>query len=158
MSVTLELQNASSSTQLPASDSLALWVRSAVGSRREQAVVSLRLVDAEEGLELNRHWRGGEKATNVLSFPADLPGEIDSTLPLLGDIVVCVPVVEQEACAQSKSLDAHWAHMVVHGTLHLLGYDHNTEQEAQVMESLEIGILRELGFDDPYEDPIKGHV
>ncbi|MCY4472010.1 MAG: rRNA maturation RNase YbeY [Kistimonas sp.] len=158
MSVMLDLQVASCSRQLPTSESLSQWVSSAVGTRRTQAQVSVRLVDAEEGQQLNWQWRGIQKATNVLSFPADLPQEVAAEVPLLGDIVVCVPVVEQEARTQDKSLAAHWAHMVVHGTLHLLGYDHQTGQEALVMERLEADILRELGFDDPYEDPIEGNV
>src|SRR5690606_24067449 len=94
-------------------------------------------------------YRHQDKPTNVLSFPADIPAELN--LPLLGDLVICAPVVEREAMEQRKTLEAHWAHMVVHGTLHLVGYDHITEPEAEEMESLETKILTGMGFPPPYE-------
>lgn len=99
--------------------------------------------------QLNANYRGKDGATNVLSFPADLPAELD--LPLLGDIVICAPVVIAEADQQGKTASAHWAHMTVHGTLHLLGYDHVKEEEAEIMEALESAILRQLDYSCPYE-------
>ncbi|USE38358.1 rRNA maturation RNase YbeY [Endozoicomonas sp. SCSIO W0465] len=144
----------STSSQLPAQNELEQWAAAAVGQhfqeQRQEAEISLLIVDEEEGAELNRQWRGKEGPTNVLSFPADLPAELE--LPLLGDLIICVPVVEQEAIEQKKSLSSHWAHMMVHGTLHLLGYDHIDDQEAEEMESLETEILAQLGYPDPYRD------
>ena len=119
-------------------------------NHRSEAEISLLIVDETEGAELNRQWRGKDGPTNVLSFPSDLPAELN--LPLLGDLIICAPVVEKEAMAQKKSLDAHWAHMVVHGTLHLLGYDHVVDAEAQEMEALETRILKQLGYPDPYQE------
>jgi len=109
----------------------------------------VRLVDAPEMASLNKTYRGKDGPTNVLSFPADLPPDLD--LPLLGDIVICAPVVAAEAREQHKSPDAHWAHMAVHGTLHLLGYDHLDENEAITMEALESAILADLHYPCPYQ-------
>ena len=110
-----------------------------------------RFVGADEGLELNQRYRDRGYPTNVLSFAADLPHGL--SLPLLGDVVICAPVVEAEAREQGKSATAHYAHMVVHGTLHLLGYDHESEDDAQQMEQLEISALAALGVPNPYESP-----
>ena len=98
--------------------------------------------------QLNAHYRGRDYATNVLSFPADLPEELE--VPLLGDVVICAPVVRDEARDQGKTLAAHWDHMLIHGVLHLLGYDHESDHEAQEMEALEIRALASLGWTDPY--------
>ena len=113
-----------------------------------QAEISIRLVDREESQALNRDYRQKDKPTNVLSFPADLPEIVD--LPLLGDLIICASVVEQEAKEQDKASTAHWAHMVIHGTLHLLGYDHIDNHEAEAMEALETDILATLGIACPY--------
>ncbi len=104
-----------------------------------------------EGRHLNRQWRSKDKPTNVLSFPLEdaLAAAVDASAPL-GDIVICAPVIRREAKEQSKAADAHWAHMVVHGTLHLLGYDHEVDRDATVMERLEVRLLAGLGFPDPY--------
>ncbi|SEH04253.1 rRNA maturation RNase YbeY [Candidatus Venteria ishoeyi] len=111
--------------------------------------LSLRIVDETEGTELNETWRNKSGPTNVLSFPFDpAPGMED--MPLLGDIVICAPVVEAEAKQQRKLITAHWAHLLVHGVLHLLGFDHIDAEEAQVMETLEIQVLQDLGYDNPY--------
>nr|VFJ97063.1 MAG: rRNA maturation RNase YbeY [Candidatus Kentron sp. H]VFJ97662.1 MAG: rRNA maturation RNase YbeY [Candidatus Kentron sp. H]VFK02924.1 MAG: rRNA maturation RNase YbeY [Candidatus Kentron sp. H] len=110
--------------------------------------LTVRVVDEEEGLDLNWRYRDREKATNVLSFPCEVPDLFG--LNLLGDIVVCAPVVKREADRQHKNLQAHWAHMVVHGTLHLLGFDHISREQAVQMESLETAVLAHLGFPDPY--------
>ena len=103
----------------------------------------------EQAQNPDREYRGKDYATNVLSFPADLPPEVQ--LPLLGDIVICAAVVSREAREQNKALDAHWAHMLIHGTLHLQGYDHQNDADAKKMESREKRILAKLGFDDPYQ-------
>jgi probable rRNA maturation factor len=108
------------------------------------------VVDEAEGRELNRQYRHKDYATNVLSFPADLPPELG--LPLLGDVILCAPVVAREAQAQGKSLDAHYAHLTVHGVLHLLGYDHETISDARTMEGLEVQILDSMGIPDPYAE------
>jgi probable rRNA maturation factor len=110
--------------------------------------VSLKIVSATESQQLNHEYRGKDHPTNVLSFPAELPAELD--LPLLGDLAICAEVVAREAAEQGKPLQAHWAHMLVHGVLHLLGYDHLTDSEAETMESREVVILESLGFADPY--------
>jgi probable rRNA maturation factor len=110
--------------------------------------VAIRIVDADEGQALNLQYRGRDYATNVLSFPADLPPGVN--LPLIGDLVICAPVVAREAAEQGKKPTDHWAHMTVHGTLHLLGYDHMEDAEAEAMEALETRILAGLGIADPY--------
>ena len=110
--------------------------------------MTVRIVDEAESHALNLNYRGKDRPTNVLSFPFECPDEVE--LPLLGDLVICRQVVEREAQEQDKPLMAHWAHMVVHGSLHLLGYDHIEDDEAEEMESLETQIMTELGFADPY--------
>ncbi|MRI32841.1 rRNA maturation RNase YbeY [Endozoicomonas sp. OPT23] len=147
--VHVDIQVASDSKQLPESSDIECWAAAAVGGNRDEAEVSLRIVDLEEGAELNFQWRQKEGPTNVLSFPSDLPEELN--LPLLGDLVICAPVVEREAKEQGKTLTSHWAHMIVHGTLHLQGYDHIQDDEAEEMEALETSIMQTLGFDDPYQ-------
>ncbi len=112
--------------------------------------VLLRLVDVDEIQQLNRDYRGKDQPTNVLSFPSDLPVEIEEAI--LGDVVICLEVVRKEALEQDKSFENHLLHMAVHGTLHLLGYDHMEEDEAETMESLEIKLLADLGVDNPYAD------
>ncbi|MFK0569757.1 rRNA maturation RNase YbeY [Endozoicomonas sp.] len=148
-SVHIDVMINSTSSQLPDQSELEKWTTAAVGELRPDAEISLLIVDTEEGAELNRQWRNKEGPTNVLSFPSDLPAELE--LPLLGDLIICAPVVEREAIEQKKSLNSHWAHMMVHGTLHLLGYDHIDDQEAEEMESLETDILGQLGYPDPYQ-------
>ena len=148
MTVEIDLQINSSVSDLPDEAEFRRWAETALMGRREQAEMTIRLVDEEESLSLNREYRGQEKPTNVLSFPTDAP---DYAAPgLLGDLVICAPVVQREAALQNKSPQAHWAHMVVHGTLHLLGLDHQTEREAEAMERAEATILARLGFPDPY--------
>ncbi|WP_132999183.1 rRNA maturation RNase YbeY [Luteimonas arsenica] len=137
---------------LPASVSFRKWVSAALAGRIREADLAIRLVDAKEGRALNRHYRGKDYATNVLSFPTDLPEGLPEgvRLPLLGDLVLCAPVVAREAREQGKPLAAHYAHLTVHGTLHLLGWDHGDDVEAEAMEQLEREILAGLGIDDPY--------
>ena len=137
---------------LPAANSFRKWVAAALDGRIREADLAIRLVDAREGRALNRHYRGKDSATNVLSFPAELPEGLPEgvRLPLLGDLVLCAPVVAREAREQRKPLAAHYAHMTVHGVLHLLGWNHEDEREAECMEGLEREILAGLGVDDPY--------
>ncbi|WP_017903146.1 rRNA maturation RNase YbeY [Pseudomonas asplenii] len=127
------------------------WCALALRQRSADSELTIRLVDEAEGRELNRTWRQKDYATNVLSFPADVPDEL-LDIPLLGDLVICVPVVAREAAEQGKALEAHWAHLVIHGCLHLLGYDHIDDEEAEEMEALERELLAELGHPDPYAD------
>tara|TARA_R110002050_G_scaffold269917_2_gene412500 strand:- start:33731 stop:34195 length:465 start_codon:yes stop_codon:yes gene_type:complete len=114
----------------------------------EDCELSIRLVDVAESAELNMTYRAKSGPTNVLSFPFDSPIAMDPIL--LGDLVICVPVVEKEAVEQIKQLEHHWAHLVVHGCLHLLGYDHIEDDEAEEMEAFEIEILQTLAIDNPY--------
>lgn len=149
--IELDLQIASSANSLPSHADFLTWCGLALRQRTAPSELTIRLVDSAEGLELNSTWRGKDYPTNVLSFPADIPeGLLD--IPLLGDLVICVPVVEQEATEQGKTLTAHWAHLVMHGCLHLLGYDHIDDAEAEEMEALERQLLAEIGHPDPYRD------
>ncbi len=134
---------------LPAPASFKRWASATLTNRVRKADLAIRLVDEREGKALNHHYRGKSSATNVLSFPAELPEGVK--LPVLGDIVLCAPVVAREAKAQGKTLHAHYAHLTVHGVLHLLGLDHDDPREAEAMELLEREILAELGVDDPYQ-------
>jgi probable rRNA maturation factor len=134
----------------PAVPSLRRWAEAALADARGAFSLGIRVVGAAEGRVLNRRWRGKDYATNVLSFASGAAG-VPGPVPL-GDLVICAPVVSREAGEQGKSLQAHWAHMVVHGVLHLRGHDHERAREARAMESLEIGILRRLGFGDPYRE------
>lgn len=148
MNLTVDLQNACSAPALPPPADFERWVAAALTGQREEAEVSIRLVDEAESATLNLQYRQKNKPTNVLSFPADLPPELG--LPLLGDLVICADIVAREAQEQGKSTTAHWAHMVIHGTLHLIGYDHIEDSDAQTMEALEIDILEKLEFANPY--------
>lgn len=135
---------------IPSPASFRRWVEAALrGAKRRKATeLSIRIVGADEGRTLNRDYRGKDYATNVLSFEAELPPDLK--LPLVGDMVVCAPVVAREAAEQGKHARDHWAHLTVHGTLHLLGYDHVVAAEAETMEALETRILAGLGIADPY--------
>ena len=147
MTSTVIIDNCSGE-EAPDPDSIQSWVDAAIGDRMEAAELSIRIVSEAEGAELNARYRGKQGATNVLSFAADLPEIVP--LPLLGDIVICATVVLKEAQEQGKQVQAHWAHMVVHGTLHLLGYDHLNSADAKQMESIETDILSSLNFPPPY--------
>jgi probable rRNA maturation factor len=146
--VSIDLDLAVDARGLPAEREFRQWVAAAIGERRPVAEVSLRIVASQEMRELNRTWRGIDKPTNVLAFPADVAPEVG--LPLIGDVVLCRDVVLDEADAQHKPASAHWAHLTVHGTLHLLGYDHGNAEEAEAMEAIERHVLGELGYPDPY--------
>lgn len=132
---------------LPSEEDFQLWSNAALPSEGEYEI-TIRLVDESESHELNLEYRGKDKPTNVLSFPFEVPEGIE--LPLLGDLVICRQVVELEAQEQQKPLSHHWAHMVIHGILHLRGYDHINEDEAEEMEALETKILESLSIPDPY--------
>lgn len=133
---------------LPTEEQIVQWATAAVQPEGDEVEMTVRIVDEAESHDLNLTYRGKDRPTNVLSFPFECPDEV--ALPLLGDLVICRQVVEREAVEQEKPLMAHWAHMVVHGSLHLLGYDHIEDDEAEEMESLETQIMQGLGFDDPY--------
>lgn len=134
---------------LPSATSFREWVTAALhGARKRSGEVSIVLVDAEEGRQMNLQYRGRDYATNVLSFPVDLPAGVRTTL--LGDLIVCAPVVAREAAEQHKKIADHYAHMIIHGSLHLLGHDHIIDTEAERMEALETRILAKLGIADPY--------
>jgi probable rRNA maturation factor len=151
MELELEIQRDTTAPDPPTTVQIRRWVEAALAGRRERAELGIRLVDEAEGAGLNRRFRGRRGATNVLSFPFEpLPGlgECD----LIGDLVICAPLVAREAQEQGKTLEAHWAHMLVHGVLHLLGYDHVGDVAAAEMERLETRILCGLGFPPPYED------
>jgi probable rRNA maturation factor len=147
MTNTVIIENCSDE-EAPDPDSIQSWVDAAVGDRMEAAELCICIVSEAEGAELNARYRGKQGATNVLSFAADLPEIVP--LPLLGDIVICAAIVLKEAQEQGKQVQAHWAHMVVHSTLHLLGYDHLDSAGAKQMESAEAEILRSLNFPPPY--------
>jgi probable rRNA maturation factor len=133
---------------LPAASTLRAYAEAALAGRREDGELSVRIVDTDEGRALNRDYRDKDYATNVLSFPAELPPGVP--LPILGDLVLCAPVIAREAQEQGKPLKHHYAHMLVHGVLHLLGYDHMDEAEAEAMEAIEREVLAGLGVPDPY--------
>lgn len=145
----VDIQVACTSEDPPDEDSIRRWVNAAIRDERKSAELSVRIVENDESQALNEQYRDANGPTNVLSFPfeAQIPEPID----LIGDLVICAPVVATEAKQQHKDLEAHWAHMTVHGVLHLLGYTHNNDQDALIMESLETEILQGLGYPPPYE-------
>jgi len=149
MNLQVDIQNASK-LSTPTDSELSSWVGAAIKMAHgpANAEVSLRLVDEAEMAQLNLSYRDKTGPTNVLSFPSDLPIELE--IPLLGDIVVCAPVVVLEAQAQHKPIQAHWAHMIVHGSLHLLGYDHVDPADAETMETLETAVMKNLNYPCPY--------
>lgn len=165
MEVAVTVQYAIDTPELPNQQMLTHWVNSVFSDalsaplhspflkrlRRQRRTweLTIRMVDETEARYLNETWRGHSYPTNVLSFPFESPPGV--RVPLLGDLVICVPVVVREANEQQKSLSAHWAHLVIHGTLHLLGYDHLDDAQAQLMETLEIHILHSLGYPNPYQ-------
>lgn len=149
MTIEVDIQRASEASGQPDDESFIRWAGLALRDKPGHEL-TIRLVDEDESRTLNREYRGKDYPTNVLSFPADLPPELN--IPLLGDLVICVPVVHREAAEQRKPTESHWAHMVIHGCLHLLGHDHIEESEAEEMEDIERALMAELGFSDPYID------
>jgi len=148
MAIILDLQLASTADNLPSEAHIQQWLEAAIVPFQDDAEVTVRIVDQAESQQLNFDYRSKDKPTNVLSFPFQCPPGIE--LPLLGDLVICAPVVAKEADEQHKSLQAHWAHMVVHGCLHLLGFDHINDDDAEQMEAEEVTILQQLGITNPY--------
>lgn len=146
--IDLQIVVAETKTSLPSTAQFNKWVDAALAEREDPMELTIRIVDKEESQDLNSRYRNKFSPTNVLSFPSELPDEIN--IPLLGDLVICADIVAEEAQQQNKSCEAHWAHMVIHGTLHLLGYDHNTDEEADIMEGLETRILTGLQYPPPY--------
>jgi len=150
VTIELELQIASNAQTLPHPSQFREWVGATLADRIDGAELTIRIVDVDEMTELNETYRKKPGPTNVLSFPAEIDEEFE--IALLGDIIICADVVQQEAADANIDLLAHWAHMVVHGTLHLLGYDHIQKQEAELMEETETEILTSLGYPPPYGD------
>lgn len=152
VSLDLDLQIVCGDADIPGKPLFRDWVHAALAAaapERKEAQIAIRVVDADEGADLNYRWRHKEGPTNVLSFAMD---GLDLIAPaVLGDIVICAPVVKREAEAQEKALISHWAHMTIHGVLHLLGFDHIEDDQAEEMEALEIKILQQLGYTDPYQ-------
>lgn len=144
------IQQATDQALAPKSSILRKWAKSALSKKIESAEITIRITDSHEMAELNSTYRHKEGPTNVLSFPFAIPDEVELDIPLLGDIVICAEVVNREAEEQNKTQEAHWAHMVIHGIFHLLGYDHETDSDAAIMETLEIEMMQLLGFANPY--------
>ena len=161
VSAILDLQLATNCLDIPKQEDIQLWLDTLLSHQHmAEKEMTVRIVDDAEIQQLNQQYRGKDQATNVLSFPFDMPElslpidvQIDESLSnFLGDIVICAQVVKQESMQQNKLLGHHWAHMIIYGTLHLLGYDHIEDQEAQAMEDIEIAILQKLAIDDPYQN------
>jgi probable rRNA maturation factor len=147
----ITVQHAVPKNEMPTVAQLKQWTRKVLQNKKLNVEITIRVVDVAEMTELNKQYRHKIGPTNVLSFPFDMSMSFVNGPPLVGDIVICAAVVNREAEEQGKSKTAHWAHMVIHGTLHLLGYDHETTMDASIMEPLEITILQELGFANPYQ-------
>lgn len=150
--LTVHVQDVSRNETVPSPDRVEGWVKSVFEAGR-RGELTVRIVDEPEGAALNERYRHGDGATNVLAFPADeplVPAQVDP--PLIGDLVICAPVLEREASAQNKPLEAHWAHIAIHGALHLVGFDHVDKADAAVMEARERELLGSLGFENPYAD------
>ncbi|WP_441002197.1 rRNA maturation RNase YbeY [Pseudocolwellia agarivorans] len=150
MAVLLDVQIACEDNNLPSIEQLQLWAETALSTQKDDPELTIRIVELQESQELNHQYRGKDKPTNVLSFPFEVPEGIE--INLLGDLVICSDVVNKEAIEQNKNIHDHWAHLVIHGCLHLLGYDHIEEDDAVEMESLEIKLLSTLGIDNPYQE------
>ena len=154
--IDLDIQNPDNINITPSMDELSQWANTALSIASKGSLeninfdMTLRIVNEIEGKDLNQTYRNKSNATNVLSFPFEAPENVE--INLLGDIVICAPVVAKEAQIQHKSTQSHWAHLTIHGTLHLLGFDHIDENDAVIMENLEINAMASLGFSDPYQD------
>lgn len=148
MTTTVEVQAVSKAINLPTPAQIEQWINTALQDSPQHSEVVVRIVDEAESAQLNAQYRSKSGATNILSFPADLPAELG--INLLGDLVVCAPVLAKEALEQQKQADDHWAHIIIHGVLHLLGYDHLNDNDASIMESKEIELLQQLHISNPY--------
>jgi len=154
MPVEFEVQRVSTSASIPDDERFRLWAETALAGKGENFSFGIRVVDEDEAQRFNREYRHKDYATNILSFPTDLPEDLPEDIrhSQLGDLLICAPVVTREALQQQRSELDHWAHLLVHGILHLLGYDHERTDEADVMQSLETEILAKLGIGDPYRE------
>lgn len=146
--VSVEVQYAASEIDAPIEESFQQWSAIIPAKNDAQQEASIRIVEEEEIAELNLRFRQKSGATNVLAFPADLPPGVE--LNFIGDIVICAPIVRKQAQDQGKLLESHWAHMTLHGILHLQGYDHINSQDAEIMEALEVQLMAKLGYPNPY--------
>lgn len=151
MNYYIDIQNALDSTSPIAEDAITQWAQLALRDHKACAELTIRLVSTAEMTQLNYSYRNKNKTTNVLAFPCMLPDHIELEHPLLGDIIICPEVLLAESKEQHKSLEEHWALIVIHGVLHLLGYDHIEDNDAAVMQALEIKLLAELGYTNPYD-------
>jgi probable rRNA maturation factor len=145
------VQRMVSDHSIPSTAQLKRWAKQILEEKISHAELTIRIVDKDEMTTLNSTYRKKDKPTNVLSFPFEAPSDVDLETTILGDVVICADVIAEEAISQQKTLDAHWAHMIVHGVLHLLGYDHEEDDEAEIMEAEEIILLEMLGYDNPYQ-------
>ncbi|TVQ70928.1 MAG: rRNA maturation RNase YbeY [Oceanospirillales bacterium] len=148
MAIDVDIQFAVDDQPLPDADEFQRWVEIALVDQLDEAELCIRIVSSEESQELNSTWRGKDKPTNVLSFPFEAPPGFSSAM--IGDLAICAEVVATEAKEQNKPLKAHWAHMVIHGVLHLIGFDHINDEDAEEMEALEIKLLAQLDIPNPY--------
>lgn len=154
MQIEVEIQSATQSPNIPTPDQFQQWIENALKGKGERFSLAIRLVDEPEMQKINFQYRKKDYATNVLSFPSDLPESLPEEVrqSQLGDLLICAPLVRREAIEQGRREADHWAHLTIHGVLHLLGYDHEQDEDARVMESLEIETLARLGISDPYLD------
>lgn len=150
MTYIIDLQIACKDAIPVAKDTLIQWAQLPLQEQLDKGELTLRLVTNEEMIDLNSTYRKQHKTTNVLAFPSSMPSGIELDYPLLGDVIICPAVLLQESIEQHHPLIAHWAHIIMHGVLHLLGFDHIQEKEAHIMQALEIKLLATLGFDNPY--------
>ena len=146
---TIILQKISKIKSLPNKRQFSVWAKQALPSNKKNHELVIRIVDTKEITELNKKYRKKNRPTNIISFPFDLPLGVKNNF--LGDLVICAPLVKQEAKLQHKTISAHFAHLVIHGVLHLLGYDHKKNNDSKKMEALEIKHLKKLGFENPYK-------
>ena len=152
MNYVIDIQNATAEKIPFTNIQIYKWIAQALNNHEETAEITVRIVNEEEIAALNNNYRKNNKPTNVLAFPAEFPEHIELTIAFLGDIIICPTVLLKESQELNKSLESHWAHIVIHGTLHLLGYDHIAEVDQKIMQQYEISALQALGFDNPYSD------
>lgn len=150
MSYLIDVQLATDDPLPFSEEQLTQWASLPLQAQLPRAELTLRVVDAEEMIQLNHHYRQQNKTTNVLAFPAQIPESIELDYPLLGDVIICPVVLAKESQEQNKSLEEHWAHIIIHGVLHLLGYDHIEDDDALTMQAIESQLLMKSGYNDPY--------
>ncbi len=148
----VQVSRAQKFADIPTQKEFLNWVSIALRNKCKKGMISIRIVGEEEGQQLNHHYREKNKATNILSFPCNIP--MATRYPLIGDLVFCESVIRREALEQKKPIKAHWAHLTIHGTLHLIGYDHELPKDAEQMEQIEVQLLAELELPNPYEEAV----